>query len=1626
MFFPISPVFPSRRSPAAPSAGAPIILSLLLALLLAGTSRSFAAPLYWDLNGDVVGSGSATPTGVWDLTTQNWNATATGDLTLPGVWANTGTDTAVFAAGTDATGSYTVTVNGALLLSGITLEEGGTLMLAQGTDGVLSFGAVQAQINVATGATLISNVALSGTAGLAKSGAGTLYLNNASAPSGPYLVSSGTLVIGDGLSISGTTLNLGGVAGLSSTVTLGTGTVYNLAGAINFLNANTPLAGLIQGGTITLNGTRNLSAQNITALIDLEIRSVLADGTASSGVNKTSAGTILLSGSNTYTGVTNVTAGTLQISGGGSIASSSAVTVAAGTTLTFGSNTDTVAVDRVGDAAIITLTAGGNNDVTNLNFNGSDFATQTVQVETVGGLVIAGQARSFVSLKAGAGDEYELRLGSLTRSGSALGLIRADGLGQSAGTAGAVRVYVSEPLALFGTTGAILPWLVGDVSTTGTGTGFLTYDSTNGLRLLNSSEYTVVAANSLTAGVNAVKSGGAVTLSSSVRVNSWTNSNTGAVTLGAAATLGIDSGGLLFTANGTFTAGLVDLASYTQGIVHVASDSNITATISSVLAGDSGVLYNGTGSGTKILVLGATSLNNTFTGGLTILNGTVELRSAGALNTTGVNSLNMLGGTLRLNGYSVTVASLDGGGTVINNSATVNPPSTLTVNGGGTFTGSLNNGSTGTLALTKKGSGTLILGGANAYTGETIVEEGILYVNQTGNASTGGTLSGTTAITVKQGGTFRINNGNASNNNGNRVNDAAAITLAGGTFTYASNNTAGVNYSESLGTLNLTAGASVLTTQPADAANTSTVTFASFGTRAAGATLNFTGGSLGTTQNKLVFTSGLADGFLGGWATNGNDFVKYVAGTGIIAMSGTDYLTTAATGWTSSVHAKPSADQTLSASYDVASLNLAAGIDIALGTNNLTTLSGGLIKSGGTVDGTGTSVSNITGTGKLTAGNTTAAAELFVRVTGANLIVSAVVGDNAAGGAVSLVKAGAGTIDLKSANSYTGSTYFNEGTILISHADALGVGGSLVFNGGKLKYASGATAFDASTRSTLFLGDAIIDTQANTVTFANAIGGGGSGRFIKTGSGVLNLSSTTNALNYGGATRVTEGTLRFTGTGAVHGVNGLILGGTAVKAVLDVGAGNLLNLNGNITSTTEVAAGASSIENGTVTLNGSRAIDVNVGSVANATNILEVTSTITDGTVSGSRLTKTGAGTLKLLSDNSYTGRTEIWDGKLVVTDLEALGITSGDENALVLGNAATTGTFSYEGTEDVSSNRSLLLNGETGGGVLQSDKTGALDWSGAVTISQTGTKTLTLGGAAAASVQNQVSGVISDNLAVQATVNVVKTGTATWRLTGQNTYRGTTTVQQGVLQVGSGGSGSSLSQALTAGTTGTGRTTVTTGGVISGTGVIKTGLTLQGGEVRPGDSVLAGAETSFDAGGKLGTLWVNGDVLFESGTLTFQVQAATVHVEALADSTSGGYAAALSGLATDYAAELSAPVNQSGFQHDHLEITGTFAATTSGTKSIVITLVDGATFAAGDVFNLVDWNGLAAFSSATPTFVLPQLSDSSLAWDTSLFSSQGIVFVTLAPEPSRGVLLVAALSMLVLRRRRFRQAQSV
>src|SRR6476469_1493649 len=93
-----------------------------LLIVATGTAVAGAQTKYWDL--DVTpraGAGSATPGGTWNAAASNWNTDSTGTL-LPSTW--TAGDIADFAAGTNATGAYTVTVTGTQSLSGLTVEEG--------------------------------------------------------------------------------------------------------------------------------------------------------------------------------------------------------------------------------------------------------------------------------------------------------------------------------------------------------------------------------------------------------------------------------------------------------------------------------------------------------------------------------------------------------------------------------------------------------------------------------------------------------------------------------------------------------------------------------------------------------------------------------------------------------------------------------------------------------------------------------------------------------------------------------------------------------------------------------------------------------------------------------------------------------------------------------------------------------------------------------------------------------------------------------------------------------------------------------------------------------------------------------------------------------------------------------------------------------------------------------------------------------------------------------------------------------------------------------------------------------------------------------------------------------------
>ena len=130
-------------------------------------------------------------------------------------------------------------------------------------------------------------------------------------------------------------------------------------------------------------------------------------------------------------------------------------------------------------------------------------------------------------------------------------------------------------------------------------------------------------------------------------------------------------------------------------------------------------------------------------------------------------------------------------------------------------------------------------------------------------------------------------------------------------------------------------------------------------------------------------------------------------------------------------------------------------------------------------------------------------------------------------GTGSLTAAGSGSLlVLAGSNSYTGATTITAGTLNLANSGALAGGGTVTFAGGMLQYSVSNTS-DLSSRIVSSTGPISINTNGQSVTFANTLGNSNSGGLTKLGSGTLTL--TANNV-YGGPTVIQAGTLRLTGT----------------------------------------------------------------------------------------------------------------------------------------------------------------------------------------------------------------------------------------------------------------------------------------------------------------------------------------------------------------------------------------------------------------------------------------------------------------------------------------------------------------
>ena len=175
-------------------------------------------------------------------------------------------------------------------------------------------------------------------------------------------------------------------------------------------------------------------------------------------------------------------------------------------------------------------------------------------------------------------------------------------------------------------------------------------------------------------------------------------------------------------------------------------------------------------------------------------------------------------------------------------------------------------------------------------------------------------------------------------------------------------------------------------------------------------------------------------------------------------------------------------------------------------------------------------------------------------------------------------------------------------------------------------------------------------------------------------------------------------------------------------------------------------------------------------------------------------LQKNSSGTLRFLPPETLYGALNIGRGNLIVNELKAIGT-----NDISLGSNTFNGALYYTGgagvlTEEfrIGDNSANNAVTRTGGGSLINNGTGTLKVTGTVgggrlrfnepRTASIINRTLTLGGTSDIEI---LGGILDNNTAGNGTISVTKTGTNTVTLLGKaNLYTGNTTVNEGLLNI--------------------------------------------------------------------------------------------------------------------------------------------------------------------------------------------------------------------------------------------------
>ena len=1340
----------------------------------------------WLLNG---GPGTGVPNGIG--ATANFDSKITAPVTVtqnlagakvgymnfnnPNAYTLSGTNTITMQA---SAGSAQINVSntGAVNINtGLVLNS--ALVINQNSTGTLTIGGTNSitgtnqnlTVNGA-GNTSVTGIIATGSGTLTKNNSGTLTLSGVNTFTGATTINGGTVAIA-------ADLGLGAAPGVATAaqLTLNGGTLQVTATATLATNRGTTLGA--GGGTVKTDAATTTTYGGIIA------------GSSGGSLTKDGAGTLIVSGANTYNGATVIAGGTLQLNSATSVPSASGVSMTgASTTLNLNNTSPTIgSLTSAQTTATVTLgsgtlTTGGDN-------------TSTLYAGTItgtGGLTKTGNGTFTLTGNNTYTGATNINVGSLNiqnngalgttagtttiASGAALevqgGITTAEAIslsGTGVNTNGAIRNIsgantLSGALTLSGNstlkseTGTLT--LSGAIASSGAsraltlaGAGNITVSNTlnllgsgtTGALIKNDSGYAILAGagtysggTSVNAGTLEIQNGGAlgtaaggttVASGATLAVSGNISSNQNLTINGQ----GANSNGAVRNLSGNNTlSGTVALGS----AAYIGVDSAATLTTTGVISGTNSLTKTGNGT----LVMNG-SANNTYVGTTNVAAGTLEIRQAGQLGT-GVATVSD-GATLRVNGNGLSIAQNvtltgsgvgglgalqgSGGSDTWAGNLTMIGNTSIGVASGSTLTasGTIANTANTSYNLTKTDAGTLAVSGANTYAGTTTVSNGTLSVNSNAPVSNNGAL-GSSGTTVQIG----------------DANTAAAYNLG----LVIGNATGGVSVDRPISVNNFnTSGTSTLGSTNTSGTNTfsgniglgrtTQLTSATGGTVAFSGAISGTGGVTATGTGTVVLSG--SNSFSG--ATTINSGATLVAANGS-ALGATGGTTTVASGGTLGVQGN---------------ITLPAGEAITL---------------------TGSAAPTVAAFSNLSGANTVASPITLAGAASNTVILNSTAGTatftggfTESGGAKNISTSGAGATVLASTASITGGVTLagsaGASLTLASGASLPNASGITVNTGNTLAFGAN-NQVGSSTNLALNGGTVSVGGFTQTMRQVSSTAAGGTLDYLNDGSkltfnsnnslaGLGTLSSAISVANWAGSLTGggSESLVVYSSTniaGAVSNINFPGWGSGANNATAISLGSNLYEIVPSVTATDWKTGNATWL---TGTNWSPNTAPNSSGAIARFGNFAGVTGNPTvDIAAAGAT-----AGVVLFDSGSATHNYTITGPGTLTLNNGgSSAQINVNDNNSHVI----TAPINSVSST--VVTNTSSAATGLTLGNMAQSATATSLTFTGTGNTTVTGAITQTAGSTA-----------------------LVKTGSGNLVLNGANTYTGTTTLRSGVLEIG-------------------------------------------------------------------------------------------------------------------------------------------------------------------------------------------------------------------------------------------------